>query len=189
VGILGIAVDRRAVARRRSRPLVVAAAASAVLAVSGCAASFSAPTNEPYQPAAGISDRSGSVFAINALVVADDSGNGTVVASLINQEPSDDSLQSFSASDSAGKQITTPTLDTPISLPAYPSPSQIVQVGPTGDLRLSGDNVDPGTFVNVTFTFGTAAPLTVNVPVVLGGSDTMYADIPVGPVSTAAASG
>ena len=46
-----------------------------------------------------------------------------------------------------------------------------------------------GTFVNMTFTFANAAPLTVNVPVIPGGPETIYADIPVGPVSSTAASG
>src|SRR4051812_21155557 len=85
VRILGIAEDRLFGRRRshRTRPLArtALAAAAAAAALSGCAASFNAPTNEPYQPAAGISDRSTAVYAINALVVTDGSGNGTVVGS------------------------------------------------------------------------------------------------------------
>jgi hypothetical protein len=165
----------------RNRLLTAAFAAGAVIGLSGCAANFDAPSNEPYQPAAGISDRSGAVFAINTLVVTDGSGNGTVVSSLINQQPDDDTLQSFSATDSTGAAITAAPLAQPISLPANPSPAQSVQLGSAGALRLSGDNVEGGTFVSITFTFATAAPVTVNVPVVLGGPDTIYADIPVGP--------
>jgi hypothetical protein len=161
----------------------------AALALSGCAANFNAPTNDPYQPAAGISDRSGEIYAINVLVVTDGSGDGTVVASLINHAADDDSLDSYAATDSAGQEIATAPLSDPIALPAPPSPDQSVQVGPTGDLRLSGDNVEAGTFVTITFTFGSAAPLAVEAPVVSGGSDTIYADIPVGPVTTSAASG
>jgi hypothetical protein len=189
VGIVGIARDVRGVrrtgrnSRSRSRLLMTATAASAVLAMSGCAANFSAPTNEPYQPAAGISDRSGSVYVIDALVVTDGSGNGTVVTSLINQQPRDDTLESYSATDSSGDKITTAPLSTPLTLPAYPSKDQSVQVGTTGSLRLSG-NVEAGTFVNLTFDFGNAAPLTIEAPVVAGGPDTVYADIPVGPVAT-----
>ena len=81
-------------------------AASAVVALAGCAANFNAPTNDPYQPAAGISDRTGDVYALNTLVVTDEAGNGTVVASLINQATTDDTLQSFSATDSTGADIT-----------------------------------------------------------------------------------
>jgi hypothetical protein len=169
---------------RRGRVLQAGAAAVAVVAVSGCAANFSAATNTPYQPAAGIADRSGDIYSINTLVVTDGSGNGTVAASLINQEADDDTLLSFSATDSSGKAITALPLTDPIALPAYPSPDQAVAVGSSGDLRLEGDNIEAGTFVDLTFTFGTAAPMTVNVPVVLGGTDTNYADIPVGPVPT-----
>jgi hypothetical protein len=191
VGILGIAGDR-SVGRPRTgriRFLTAAFAASAVLALSGCAANFNAPTNEPYQPAAGISDRSGAVYAINTLVVADDSGNGTVVSSLINQQQDDDTLQSYSATDSTGADITTTPLAQPIPLPASPSPDQAVQLGSSGDLRLSGNNVESGTFVTITFTFATAAPVTVNVPVVVGGPDTIYSGIPVGPSPSGTASG
>jgi hypothetical protein len=188
VGILVIAgdVSTRRRLSRRGRILRAAVGAVAVAALSGCAANFSAATNEPYQPAAGIADRSGDIYTINTLVVTDGSGNGTVVASLINQEADDDTLQSFTATDSGGNAIKTVGLTSPIDLPAYPSPSQAVAVGETGDLRLTGDNIEAGTFVNLTFEFGTAAPMTVNVPVVLGGPDTNYADIPVGSSSAAA---
>jgi hypothetical protein len=185
VGILGIA-HRARVGRRhpaRLRVLRATTAASVVLLLSGCAANFDAPTNEPYQPAAGISDRSGGVYAIDTLVVTDGSGNGTVVSSLINQQQQDDTLQSYSASDSNGDEITAAPLPQPLDLPAYPSPDQSVQVGTSGSLRLTG-NVEAGTFVTLTFTFGNASPVTVDVPVLNGGPDTAYADIPVGPVPT-----
>jgi hypothetical protein len=186
VGIVGIAAGARGARRRtsRTRALAAATAASATVALTGCAANFSAPTNEPYQPAAGISVRSGEVYAIDTLVVTDGSGNGTVVASLINQQADDDTLQSYTATDSSGNEITTAPLSQPIDLPAYPSPHQAVQVGTAGDLRLSGDNVTGGTFVDLTFTFGNAAPVKVEAPVVVGGADSLYANIPVGPAST-----
>jgi hypothetical protein len=194
VGILGSADDPALRRRRVPRSRVLRAAGAVVAAVaavalSGCASNFSAATNQPYQPAAGIANRDGDVYSINTLVVTDGSGNGTVVASLINQQADDDTLQSFTAVDSSGKQITALPLDSPIALPAYPSPNQAVAVGSSGDLRLSGDNLEAGTFVSLTFVFANAAPMTVNVPVVLGGADTNYADIPVGPVPTSAASG
>ena len=183
MGILGIAGGFRGDGRRsgRARSVRAALAASAVFALAGCASNFSAATNTPYQPAAGISVRTGDIYAINTLVVTDGSGNGTVVGSLINQAETDDVLESISAADSAGDKITTEALSQPISLPAYPSPAQSVAVGADGSLRMSGDKVEAGTFVDITFTFANAAPMTVNVPVVIGGSDTIYADIPVGP--------
>ena len=185
---MGIAADARGDRRRtsRTRALATTTAVSAAVALTGCAANFNAPTNEPYQPAAGISVRSGEVYAINTLVVTDGAGNGTVVASLINQQVDDDTLQSYSATDSSGADITTAPLSQPIDLPAYPSPHQAVQLGASGDLRLSGDNVEGGTFVDLTFTFGNAAPVKVEAPVVVGGADTVYADVPVGPTATSA---
>jgi hypothetical protein len=185
VGILGIAHRVRVGRRRPARlsALPAATAACAVLLLSGCAANFDAPTNEPYQPAAGISDRSGAVYAINTLVVTDGSGNGTVVCSLINQQRQADTLESYSADAGNGDKITTAPLAQPIDLPAYPSDGQNVQVGTSGDLRLTGD-IEAGTFVTLTFDFGNATPVTVEAPVLNGGPDTAYADIPVGPVPT-----
>jgi hypothetical protein len=188
---VGIAADVRGVGRNRragpfhSRLFATATALSAVFALSGCAANFDAPTNDPYQPAVGISDRSGAVYAIDTLVVTDGSGNGTVVASLINQQQQDDMLRSYSAADSNGDKITTAPLGQPIDLPAYPSPDQNVQVGATGILRLSG-TVEAGTFVDLTFVFANASPVTVEAPVVTGGPDSIYADIPVGPTAGSA---
>jgi hypothetical protein len=194
VGIVGIAADLRNGRRRASQIRLLKAAtalasAAALAGLSGCAANFNAPTNEPYQPAAGISDRSGEVYAINTLVVTDGSGNGTVVSSLINQDSADDSLQSYSATDSEGKKITTAPLAQPIALPSYPSPDQAVQLGTAGDLRLSGDNVEGGTFINLTFDFDNAAPVTVEVPIVVGGPNTIYADVPVGPAPSGSSAG
>jgi hypothetical protein len=186
VGIVGIVPDLRGGLRRlgRSRLTATAFALCAAFAVSGCAANFDAPTNEPYQPAAGISDRSGEVYAIDTLVVTDGSGNGTVVASLINQQQQNDALEGYSASAGNGDKITTAPLDQPIALPAYPSPDQNVQLATSGSLRLSG-NVEAGTFVNLTFTFANAAPVSVQAPVLNGGPGSAYADVPVGPVSSA----
>jgi hypothetical protein len=164
---------------RRVLTSVVVTAAAVV--VSGCGASFNASTNIPYQPAAGISDRSGDIYAIDTLVVTDGEGNGTVVSRLINQQTDDDELESVTAVDSTGKEVTVAPLDSPVDIAAAPSPDQSVQLGTDGAVRLTGDAVDAGTFVTLTFTFGSAAPIEVEVPVVAVG--TIYADIPVGPVA------
>jgi hypothetical protein len=177
-------------ARVPARPATPVAAliAAAVLglamasALSGCGASFDARTNVPYQPAQGITDRSGDIYLIDTLVVTDEDGNGTVVARLINKQSDDDALVSISAVDSTGQTITTEPLGQPIALGVPPAADQSVQVGTDGALRLTGDNVVAGDFVKLTFTFARAAPLTIEAPVVPVG--TLYGDIPVGPVET-----
>lgn len=165
---------------RRLRALAVLLVAAPALAA--CGANFDAATNQPYQPAEGVSYRDGSIYALNTLVVTDGEGNGTVVSRLVNQEDDEDSVQSITATTTAGDAITAAPLDTPIPIGAAGTADQAVQVGTDGLLRVSGDNLTAGAIVDLTFTFGNAAPLQVSVPVVSVG--TIYTDIPVGPVDT-----
>ena len=54
-----------------------------------------AQTDQVYNPAAGVDDRSGSVDVLNALVVSGSDGSGTVIASLVNNDQThSDSLRS-----------------------------------------------------------------------------------------------
>jgi hypothetical protein len=181
------------ISRLRSSTLAVRRTAAALVIVgapviTGCGANFNAQTNEPYQPAEGVSSRDGDVYALNTLVVSDDQGNGTIVSALVNQQDAADELESVTAVDSADKPITAEPLAQPIMLAAatsddqsVPSPGQSVQVGTDGALRLTGDNIVAGAFVTLTFTFKVGSPVTVEVPVVDQG--TVYSDIPVGPIS------
>jgi hypothetical protein len=156
-----------------------AVVASACFALSGCAASFSAQTLQPYQPAEGISNRSGQVYALDTLVVADGKGNGTVVSALINQRYHQDALKSVTASDDKGSPLKVqPLASGGIALPY----GQSVQIGNSGAVRISGKRVDAGLFVTLTFTFAQAAPVTIKVPVLSRGS--IYSKIPVGPTGS-----
>ncbi|MEP6665205.1 MAG: hypothetical protein ABJA81_02040 [Nocardioidaceae bacterium] len=153
------------------------AAAIALPLAGGCAANFSAQTNQPYQPAIGISDRSGDVYSINTLVVGDAHGNGTVVAVLINQASTTDSLVDFSAEDAdAGGLETSQPAAGGVSLPSQ-APAKLPD---DGALQLTGDVVQPGAVVTLTFTFQNAAPITIEAPVVRQ-TDT-YAFVQVGPI-------
>jgi copper(I)-binding protein len=157
------------------RSLARACAAVALLGVVGCGSNFDAQTQQPYQPAVGISDRSGQVYSINTLIVTDGQGNGTVVAALINQSDAEDTLQSVTAVDDQGGGMSVqPLPEGGISLPAR----NLVQLATDGSVRLESDNLEAGRFVTLTFTFANAAPVKVDVPVVEQTST--YADVPVG---------
>ena len=158
--------------------LALGCAAAALVSLSGCGAGFDAQTQQQYQPAAGVSNRDGDIYAINTLVVTDGQGSGTVVSALINQADAEDSLQSVTATDGRGGGMQVqPLPDTGIPLPA----SQLVQLGNDGSVRISSEELQAGLFVTLTFTFTNAAPVQVDVPVV---NDTAtYADVPVGPGS------
>lgn len=152
------------------------AAAAAAFGVVGCGSNFDAQSQQPYQPAVGVSDRSGQIFAINSLVVTDGQGNGTVVSALINETDAEDTLQSVTAADDLGHGLKAqPLPDGGIPLP----PRQAVQLATDGSARLNSGDLEAGRFVSLTFTFASAAPVTVDVPVV--NKTSSYADVPVGP--------
>src|SRR3954451_24094479 len=56
----------------------------AVVVMSGCGVNFNAQTDQPYNPTAGVDDRSGSVDVLNALVVSGSDGSGAFIATLVN---------------------------------------------------------------------------------------------------------
>jgi hypothetical protein len=149
--------------------------------LTSCAADFNAQTNQQYQAGVGTTDRSSSVYVLNALVVANDQGEGTLVGSLINQSTKADGLRAVTTSDLNGKPITTTDLAAPIALP-----SQIaVKLQTDGAVQMSGPNLTLGDFVKVTLSFEQAAPIVVQIPVVPGGDDTIYTGIPIGPMTSA----
>ncbi|MGH3447583.1 MAG: hypothetical protein ACRDP4_08155 [Nocardioidaceae bacterium] len=157
------------------RRLAIIVVALALPVVAGCGANFGAQTNIPYQPAEGISDRSSAVEAINTLVVTDGQGHGTVVSALINQVEKTDTLVSVKGTDDKGQPLNV-TKTSAITLPYLTT----VQLANSGDLRVQSDNLQPGYHVWLTFTFKNAAPVRVQIPVVMQGPE--YVDVPVGAV-------
>ena len=68
------------------RSIAVAAAVVAAPVMSSCGVNFDAQTDQVYNPAVGVNDRSGSVDVLNALIVSKAPGSGTVVATLVNND-------------------------------------------------------------------------------------------------------
>jgi hypothetical protein len=173
---VGIATSLGSRARSaRLRPLqVLALVAALCLTVTGCSGiGFNEQTNKFYQGAAGITNREGGVYVLNALVVTDGKGNGTMVGSLLNVMSTADSLQDVTATDSNGKAITT-KLASPVPL----APEQAVKLQTNASVRLTGKGLVAGYFIHVTFTFATAAPLSMSIPVLPQGTE--YSSVPVG---------
>lgn len=166
----------RSVLRRRTSRAFLLCALCWLLA--SCAAGFNAQTQQQYQAGEGISDRSTDIYVLNALVVADDQGNGTLVGTLINQSGQADELQQVSVTGADGKPIRTTELTSPVPLEYQ----QSVQLESDGLVRLTGDGVQAGDFITVTFTFGNAAPIELAIPIVPTGP--MYTSVPVGPSSS-----
>ena len=154
------------------RTIAVVAAVLAAPVVSSCGVNFGAQTDQVYNPAAGVNERSGSVDVLNALVVSRTPGSGTVVATLVNNDQrKPDSLRGIAG--------------------AGPDSSLTVQVGGTktipaggllnlatqGKVTARGPRVVPGRFVELRFSFDRGEAVTVKVPV-MSSSNPDYAKIP-----------
>lgn len=166
-----------------SRRLSIAAAAAllAVPALSACG--FSVQTDQVYTPAVGTNDRSGEVYVLDAQVVSETNGSGTVVAGLTNQnQQRPDALTSVTGagadqgigSDMGGQQITI-------------APGGFTQLANLKTpVTVTGSQVVPGQFVNLRFSFKNAQTVTMVVPVVARTAD--YKNVPMPSSSSASPS-
>jgi hypothetical protein len=184
---------------RKTRRLGVLLSAAALPLAAGCAANFSAQTQVQYQSAVGSDSRDSDIYALNMLVVGDGEGDGTLVGTLLNNDPTNagcpDYLVDLQVVDSDGGGVENSALpaaepvDAPDSCPAQ-SPEQgialpshqSVMLPDDATIQVAADTVQPGTFVTMTFTFQNSDPVEMDVPVVAEAA--MYDGITVGPIAT-----
>lgn len=124
------------------------------------ACGFSAQTDQVYQAADGVNDRSGNVDILNALVVSGTDGVGTLSTSLVdNDQNRADELTSVS-----GPGIVASTAN--IVVPAGGS-ADLSNPGKTGgpQVSLTGTGIKPGQFVTLTFVFASGQSTTLQVQV------------------------
>jgi hypothetical protein len=157
------------------RVLLVSAALAATL--TGCSGGFNAQTNQLYQPGPGVSVRQDGVYLINAIVVTDASGHGTLVGALVNEQARTDTLESVTLTGSHGVSVNVTILPGTISLP----PHQAVQLANTGAVRFDG-TLQPGATYRITMTFRNGAPISTLIPLI--SKTSTYAQVPLGPVPT-----
>lgn len=152
--------------------IAVAAVALAAPVLSSCSTNFNAPTDQVYTPGVGVNDRSSDVDVLHALVVSGAHGSGTVIAGLVNQNVTeDDALTSISgAGEDASVAVATAG---PVTIPA----EELVQLANDAEFSIEGEQIVPGRFVELTFTFRNAESVTLNVPVVPRTQE--FAEIPV----------
>jgi hypothetical protein len=144
-----------------------AAIAALLLAPVLTSCGFSAQTDQVYQAAVGVNDRSGAVDILNALVVSGTDGSGTFAGTLVNKDlTSADQLESVSG---PGITASRRTVEVPAGGTAL--------LAESGDVTLRGSGIEPGTCVELTFTFASGPSTTVKVPVVTATGD--YADVPL----------
>lgn len=147
---------------RRRRLTAASLAVTAALTLGACGTSFSAQTNQVYQPGVGANER-GDVSSYNTLLVGNADGTATLSSSLVNSLEDDQTLTGIAVTTDEGDEL-------PVQNPRTGLPL------PTGQLVLTGENAatafvvvegaEPGDYVDITFTFSDSAPTTVNAPVV-----------------------
>lgn len=136
---------------------------TATLALGGCGTSFSAQTNQVYQPGVGANHR-GEVDVLNTLLVANENDSATLSASLVNKTEDDQSLSSVTVTTMTDQEL--PVRSTKILLPLQSDVLSIL--GGAGDAGgfVVTSGAEAGMYVKVTFTFSDSAPVTIEAPVV-----------------------
>lgn len=150
------------------------AIAALLLAPALTACGFNVQTDQVYQPAVGVNDRSGQVYVLNALVVSGADGSGTFAGTLVNTDTTDDDTLDTVT----GSGITASS--DPVDVPAGGN----ARLADSGDVTLEGDAIVPGRFVQVTLGFSSGQTTTMRVPVVAAAGD--YADVPLPTASPSA---
>jgi len=141
----------------------------AVPALAACSTNLEAPTDQVYNPARGVNDRSGDVDVLNVLVVSSTEGTGTVIATLVNNETDEDTLTGVTV---AGSEADIADARTSAVIAAGGHNN----LATTGAVTASSADIEDGSFVEVVFTFQHAGAITVEAPVVPREGD--YADVP-----------
>ena len=153
----------------------ICAAALALAAVTGCAASYGAETQVPYTPADGVYADTGGLKLRNLVIVSDTAGRGTLVGTIFNEGRTTDALTGIQVSGGGRASLGS----APISLPAG---SGTVVLGADSSLgkalpvTVEGKQVSAGKTVRLTFTFQKAASTSISVFVV--ARDGAYATVP-----------
>lgn len=153
--------------------LSVAAAAAALLALSGCAAGQSAETSQPYNPSDGrnvnIPEDAGfddPYLAVRNALVVSDGGAASITVTLVNNGAETDVLTEARI----GEQ-TAAFVGGPVEI----APGQKVAIG-GGSERIAlvqEGGVEPGDWIELTLTFTNAGSTTLDVLVI--SSDDEYA--------------
>jgi hypothetical protein len=156
------------------RSIATAAVALAVPVLSACGSNFDAPTDQVYTPGIGVNDRSGSVDVLHALIVSGEDGSGTVIAGLVNNDEQNADALTDVAGAGDDRAITVTVEGAPIEVPA----GQLHQLADEGNVTVTGDQIQPGRFVELSFSFERGQTVEVEVPVV-NADHADFGDVPL----------
>lgn len=169
-------------ARRVTAGLAASVLATAVLA--GCGTGSDQEPVQIYNAPEGQDIREGLTDVLGTVVVVDDSGNGTVVAGMIGPTDTDDSLVGVEATASDGQPLEAAIAGGEVPVPA----GQLAKLPGEAAVTLTGDGLEPGTLVDMTFSFQVGGPVSGAVPIVTRDNET-YANVPLPEVPATEANG
>ena len=149
------------------RAMAIAALAGAMV-LTGCSRGFDAEVLHVYDAAVGVNDRSSDVYVLNALVVHNGDGSGTLSVSLLDKSGEGDQLVAVEAATAEGEPIEVALNADPLELCG----EQLAIVGSNAEVTLSGDNFAAGDMVELVFGFRDAQPVRMQVPVVSRDNNT-----------------
>ncbi len=155
-----------------SSSVLVALAVTAAASVSACGTGFDSPTSQVYNAPAGTDIREGEVKVLSAVIVTDEEGAATLSAGLVGTD-TDDALVGIEVTDSEDMPVTTEIAGGSVKIPA----DELVQTAEDSEIAIAGDGLEPGTLVDVAFTFERAGP--VSGSLIIMAAEGAYADVPV----------
>ncbi len=156
----------------------------ALLLATACGAGFDAQTQQVYDPADGVTVRTGEVYVLNALFVANDDSTATLSVSLLDKFGDGDQLVGVAVSTNEGEPIDVRQEVESLELCA----GQLIVLGPSAAVTISGSLFTPGDTVDLAMTFRDAEPVRTQVPVVARGESTTYDSVAESPEAAASPS-
>lgn len=156
------------------RSIAVAMVALAAPTLSSCG--FDVPTVQQYNPTVGVYSKESAVDVLHALVVSDTDGRGTLVATLVNNDLTEPDRLVGVAGTGEGEAVQV-SIGGDTTVPA----EGLVKLSAdeSGLVTLTGDVVEPGNFITLTFTFEGAEAVELAVPVEDYSDDGPYASVPL----------
>ena len=142
---------------RRNLALTIGTLLLAVPSVASCG--FNYATDREYTPANGANNKDGTVDVLNAVIVSQDVGSGTFLASLVNGSPT--TTISFTTLDFGSNSTVEVAAFDPVEI----KPHSLVNLADGQGIKVQGDFVT-GDYIGLTVGFDNGELASMNVPVV-----------------------
>ncbi len=142
---------------RRNLALTIAAVLFAVPSLASCG--FNYATDREYTPANGANDQHGVVDVLNAVIVSQDEGSGTFLASFANGDPTT-TIHLTSLDFGSNSTVEVADFD-----PVEIKPRQAVNLADGQGIKVQGEFAK-GDFVALTVVFDNGESASIKVPVV-----------------------